>query len=196
VRIKKVFAALLFITITVCIYGFAQESDNQKNCFNEGISLSSIWRYDSVRTGGSVELGFPLNTGRWLLRDYITLNGYGGHTDSGTSFGEISAGNKFRIGGKYVCERGGEPLFIIMSYGFGGVEFGAAGIDGKGMFRSPFLADISGGGGFELQCMKKLSFFIEYGGGLFFPVGNDSSTYFDVFTAGYSLLSIGYRTYF
>jgi hypothetical protein len=192
----KILAALAFAVVIGCTAVSAQENKTAGTDFKSGISVSGLWRMDRIRSGGSMEVGFPVYTGNMVMSDYITLNGYGGRTDSGTSFGEMSIGNKFRVGGRYIVKSDGRVLFVIIPYGVVNAEFGFVGADGKNFFHSPFLADIGGGGGFELQFMERQSFFIEYGGGGFFPVGYDSGNYADVLSSGYGAFAVGYRTYF
>jgi hypothetical protein len=192
----RILAAAAFAVVIGCTGISAQESKAGGTEFKSGVSVSGIWRMDRIRSGGSMEVGFPVYTGNMVMSDYITLNGYGGRTDSGTSFGEMSIGNKFRVGGRHIVKSDGRVLLVIIPYGFVNAEFGLAGTDSKNFLRSPFLADMGGGGGFELQFMENQSFFIEYGGGGFFPVGYDNGDYTDSLSSGYASLALGYRTYF
>lgn len=195
-KIGRMIAAATFAAVLGCTYVSAQENKTDSTEFKSGISVSGLWHMDRIRSGGSMEVGFPLYTGKLLMNDYITLNGYGGRMGTEMAFGEMSIGNKFRLGGRYILKNYDRTLFIIIPYGFVNAEFGLVGTEGKNFFRSPFLADIGGGGGFELQFMESQSFCIEYGGGGFFPVGYDSGSYTEALSSGYASLSIGYRTYF
>lgn len=192
----KILAAVACAVVMGCAAVSAQDNKAVGTDFKSGISVSGLWHMDSIRSGGSVEIGFPLHTGNLVINDYITLNGYGGRTETGTSFGEMSVGNKFRLGGRCVLINNGSTVLIIIPYGFVNAEFGFVGIDNKNVFNSPFLTDIGGGGGFEMQFMESQSFFIEYGGGGIFPAGYDSEKYTEVLSSGYASLSVGYRTYF
>jgi hypothetical protein len=162
-------------------------------------SVSGVWRADSVRSGGSAEVGFTLAENKWCVRDYVTFNGYGGMCGNGNesgsdvtgaiSFGELSIGNKLQIGG---VVRNGD--FTVVPYGFMNGEFGLVRTGNASFFEAPFLLDIGGGGGFEFRFTPAMAFFIEYGGGFFFPVGNSAEK--QMVSSGYELLSIGYRSYF
>ncbi|MBP3708865.1 MAG: hypothetical protein J6I73_00430 [Treponema sp.] len=155
-----------------------------------GISLAGIWRGDSVKTGGTVEVGFPFVEKNLIIRDYVTLNGYGGKVNE-LSFGELSIGDKLQIGGRVDC-----GTFHIVPYGFVNAEFGIYRTSAKKFFEAPFILDIGGGGGFEIRYlvmqMPMQSFFIEFGGGGMLMPGKPAGG----FSAGYASLAIGYRTYF
>jgi hypothetical protein len=84
--------------------------------------------------------------------------------------------------------------FVIVPYGFVSGEFGCVKTDGRSFFSAPFLADFGGGGGFEFRFFHGMSFFIEYGGGCFIPVGGAGTV--KISASGYESLSLGYRTYF
>jgi hypothetical protein len=183
----SVFAAVL-IFCTTCIY--AQKSGISENDFNNGFSFGSIWRVDNSRNGGSAEFGFPVHSGNSLIRDYITVNGCGGKAGS-TYFGETSIGNKVQIG-KFIRCTG----FAVVPYCFINAEFGLEFFTNDRVFNKAFLADFNGGGGFEFRFTSKNSFFTEYGGGYFFPIGTDRNELPVDSSAGYAVLAIGSRLYF
>ena len=155
-----------------------------------GISLAGVWRCDSVKTGGTAEVGFPLVEKNVVVRDYVTISGYGGKIGA-LEFGELSVGDKLQIGGRIDC-----GAFFIVPYGFLGAEFGIYRTSAKRIFEPPFILDIACGGGFEMRYHVSetvmQSFFIEFGGGGMLMLGSASRN----FDSGYASLAIGYRTYF
>ncbi|MCK9171355.1 MAG: hypothetical protein M0P01_13155 [Treponema sp.] len=168
---------------------YAQKNETNTTGFNNGFSFGSIWRVDNSRNGGSAEFGFPVHSGKTFVRDYATLNGAGGKAE-GTYFGEASIGNKVQIGNFIRCAG-----FAVIPYFFINAEFGLEGFIKKNTFNKALLADFNGGGGFEFRFTSQNSFFIEYGGGYFFPIGTDRTELPADSSAGYALLAIGTRLY-
>ena len=177
---KKIIAVAMIIVCT----RFSLFAESTK------ISIAGVWHADTVKVGGGFEIGFPIVEKNLIVRDYITINGYGG-TVNALSFGECSIANKFQLGGRVNL-----GTYDIVSYGLVNLEFGLYGASGKKFFAAPFILDIGGGGGFELryQITEKImqSFFVEFGGGGMFKLSKTSSGVLQ----GYASLAIGYRTYF
>lgn len=161
-------------------------SEMEINTFKESVSVGGLWRCDSVKTGGSFEVGFPLfeKKGGLVIKDFVTLSGYGDDYN-GFEFGEFGVGNKLLLGGKIQNE-----TFSVVCYGFVLAEFGFVVMGGKSFFAPPFIFDMIGGGGFEFRYNLKSSFFVEYGGGysFVFPAGENN------FSSGMTSFTLGYRT--
>ena len=204
-RMKSIIAVVLLAVaqgVVVTAQEVQPEDVSTENTCAEDtnlFSVSGVWHADSVRSGGSVEVGFTIAEKKCCVRDYVTLNGYGGVCGGGNesssdateaiSFGELSIGNKLQIGGVVRNKK-----FTVIPYGFLNGEFGLVKTGSASFFEAPFMFDIGGGGGFEFRFIPTTAFFIEYGGGYFFPAG--TSTEKQMVSSGYELLSIGYRTYF
>lgn len=157
----------LVLIITLVTFGLSAKN-----------SISGVWIDQVSRNGGGVEFGFPLyHNENWLIRNHISINGYGYHTEE--SYGQITLEEKLLFGGDIPVN-----AITIKPYGFISSGLGIINWDS-------YVMDLSMGGGFEYQFSTDISFFIEYGGAVTFAL--DSS---EVPENGGTILSIGYRNYF
>lgn len=190
IRICLVLFALL------CSVGFADEYSSVKNIdsvkFNSQLVSGGFWSCGGGRSGGFGEFGFRLvdeNINHFVLRDSITIGGYGSNLISNSmDFGELQIGNKIIIGGMTNC-----GTFCIRSYGFTGIYLGLWSDNSIHFAKGAPLIEINFGGGFELQYSINNAFVIEFGGRVEAPVGKLKNE-FNTYTNSSPLLTIGYRT--
>lgn len=156
-----------------------------KNVFaRESFSFSGLWKTDSYRSGGALEVGFPniFESEKSYIRDSLEICGAGVFIDNENPAGMAGILNKVAFGGKQTVNG-----VYIKSYGFctfGGDLFfpNAAKGSSSGI---GYGFDFGGGGGFELGFEKSnTSFMVEYGGG------------YCTKGFGYNCVSLGYRKYF
>lgn len=160
---------------------FAQNNKNEEK--TNRISIGAIWYSDCIKTGGGAELGFTILHKSILIRDYITLNGYGGKIAQLTNkFGEVSIGNKIQIGST-AFEKDGLKINL---YGILSGEIGFYSTRDKSFFNLPLTYDLKICGGVELLMNSRNSVYAEFGGGVQFQQS----------VLGFSNLSLGYRYYF
>lgn len=156
---------------------------------SDGFSFAGFWKSDSLRSGGSMELGLPTlyEKNGFIVRSNLELAGAGiGQNADATGCTTLTA--KITMGGKY--EKNGLYMKSYgFSYGGGSLLFPGSAVE--------YGFDFGGGGGFEIGFTDtKAAFVVEYGGGWF----NVPETCFDrnqsTQSFGYNFLTLGWRQYY
>ncbi|MCQ2585704.1 MAG: hypothetical protein MJ185_08930 [Treponema sp.] len=156
-----------------------------KNVFaKESFSISGLWKTDSYRSGGAIEIGFPniFESEKFFIRDSLELGGAGLFINMENPVGMAGVSNKMMFGSKKTVSD-----VYIKSYGFwtfGGDLFfpNAMKFSGVG---ATYGFDFGGGGGFEFGFEESnAGFVVEYGGG------------YCTKGFGYNSVNLGYRRYF
>ena len=169
-------------TIKVICWGILTLVMTTKVFARESFSISGLWKTDSYRSGGAVELGFPniFESERLFIRDSLEIVGAGVFLNEEDPVGMAGMINKIVLGGKKTVNG-----VYIKSYGFltlGGNLFFSEAMKFSG---KDYGFDFGGGGGFELGFEGgSAGFLIEYGGG------------YCTKGFGYSNVNLGYRKYF
>lgn len=180
--IKLIFAGLVFAGL-VSGTAFAKE----------GFSISGFWKDDYIRSGGSLELGFPniYEANDFFVRDALDLGG-GGIMNGQVSGGVSMLTNKLFFGGKQVVNG-----IYMKSYGFTYVGADLYFLSGKNSGKVDTGFDFGGGGGFEIGFENsKAGFVVEYGGG-YCLIPNRLGNIKQISPSfGYNTLTLGFRQYF
>lgn len=156
-----------------------------KNVFaRESFSVSGLWKTDSYRSGGAVELGFPniVESEKFYIRESLEFCGAGLFTNMENPVGMAGVSNKMAFGNKRIVDR-----LYIKSYGFwtfGADLFFPNALKFSGVGTN-YGFDFGGGGGFEIGFEDgNAGFLVEYGGG------------YCTKGFGYNCVNLGYRRYF
>lgn len=189
-RSMKRLSCVLVLVALICSVGFAEETKSAD--FNSKFISGGFWISEEGKCGGGGEWGFAIveNPNGFFMRDCFTGAGYGGNLKGGKfSFGEMTVGNKFMMGGSYDLGNS-----IVRTYGIFGVDFGVFSINGHKFYECPFLIEIPFGGGFEFQYSKKSAFVVEFGGKYSIMIGENAKDFADLANTC-PKLSIGYRSF-
>lgn len=178
--IKLTVAAIMFMALGIPAFA------------KDGFTFSGLWKSDSSRAGGSMELGFPdiIDNGKFFVRDNLEIGGAGLFVND-ESAGVTLLNNKLAFGGKYKTGN-----IKIKSYGFWNVGPNLIFPEAKGSGLNAGF-DFGGGGGFELGFEElKAAFVIEYGGGWCLIPENFYGRKQTIESFGYNSLTLGFRQYF
>lgn len=153
---------------------------------NTGVSLGGATIIDSYKSGGSLEVGFPILTNLKVnTRIYLSLDGVG--TDSITT-GILMAQLKATIGGGWADKA---ETYAFLAGGAGLYSnFPATPIT------SPFLWDLEAGGGIQFDLSPQFGYFVEVGGGYNAPFIDTTSFAKTPLETGYATIRTGFRFYF
>lgn len=184
IKMKKLIKVVVTVLslMTAGLPAFAKDS----------FSFSGLWKCDSSRAGGAMEIGFPdiVDNGKYFLRENIEIGG-AGLFEKDEASGVTMLNNKLSLGGIY---RTGN--LKIKSYGFW-ITGANLIFSGKDRFSMETGFDFGGGGGFELGFEEiKSAFIIEYGGGWCFIPNNFWGQKQVTENFGYNSLTLGFRQYF
>lgn len=189
---------MLILVAGICSVGFAEESPREHSSANVQYRFTSggFWTCGSNFSGGFGEFGInllPKEKGL-VLRNCIFVQGSGGHLakNDQLEFDSLDIGNKLILGGRVNC-----PGFIVRSYGFAAISLGLFSCQGHPFATSPFLLNLSYGGGFEFQFTSRNAFVLEFGGLSGFLAGqiNPAECPFTDFSNSSPLLTIGFRSF-
>ena len=185
---------LLFLAGVFCSVGFAEEAGEAASAkFNYRIVTGGFWFCSRDFSGGFGEFGvnlLPVEKS-FVLRDCIYVQGEGGYLDlhKELSFGGLEIGDKLILGGRV---DGSD--FIVRSYGFTGFSFGMFSCKNHRITASPFMLNLTFGGGFEFQFVRHAAFVLEFGGLKRFFTGGEKKGLED-FSKSMPVLTIGYRSF-
>ena len=190
---KRLIITLSVIAI-ICSAGFAEEArENASAKYNYRIVSGGFWSCGHDFSGGFGEFGVNLlpQENFFVLRDCIYVQGEGGYLDPNKefSFGGLEIGDKLIFGGRVDCSG-----FIVRSYGFTGFSFGMISCKNHSFTSSPFMLNITFGGGFEFQFVRHTAFVVEFGGVKRFLTGGEKEG-LEAFSKTMPVLTIGYRTF-
>ncbi len=191
---------ILFLSLVagICSFGFAEEVANGNSSAKVQYRITSggFWSCGSDFSGGLGEFGLNLlpEEKYFVLRDCLYVQGSGGYLakNDKLDFGGIEIGNKLILGG-----RSNGPGFIVRSYGFTSISFGLFSYEGHKFISSPFLINLTFGGGFEFQYQTRNAFVIEFGGLNRILTGEikaEQYSYED-FSKSNPVLTIGFRSF-
>lgn len=189
---KKYFIAFLICLCSAAI--LAQETADTASVnhtsaentvkFKDNISLALLWKRHLIKESGILEMGFPIYKGKkhFFIRGNAMFEFASGYNTQNEHFFTFAGGLKFMFGGKKDREK-----FRFVTYGFFAPQFGGGYSNTIDVGKNPTYVEMAGGAAFEFYFTPGSSFFLEYGGGTFIPLGT-----FDEQRAG-AMLTLGHR---